>query len=217
MKPKARTSDFVIQEAEGETLIYDLENNKAFCLNETSSLVMKYCNGKSDISDITAAINTKPKARITDEVVWLALNQLEQEGLLRDFDDVESTFDGMSRRAVIRKIGFASAVALPIISSLVAPKATNAQSAAGAVLDQCGPGFPVCGAGLACIGTFTIAVPTIFTSTGNGQCCSGGSFVSGTFCAAACGAALGCDSQPTIPAPADAACTGAGQVTCMYQ
>lgn len=37
--PKGRTNDIIVQELDGEVLIYNLKDNKAFCLNETSSLV----------------------------------------------------------------------------------------------------------------------------------------------------------------------------------
>ncbi len=33
-----RNKDIVIQEIEGEVLVYDLMSNKAVCLNETSAL-----------------------------------------------------------------------------------------------------------------------------------------------------------------------------------
>ncbi len=220
MRPKARTSNLVVQEASGETLIYDLENNKAFCLNETSSLVMKHCDGRLNLTEIAASISGKLDTPVTEEMVWLALSQLDREGLLKDFEDVGSTFNGMSRRDVVKKIGFGSMVALPIVSSIVAPRAANAQSATGAVLDQCGAGFPMCGGGLSCFVTSIRSVPNVSTSTGISQCCdsSGGSFVSGTFCAPSACSAIGCDNQPSIIAPtADPVCTTAGQVTCMYQ
>ena len=43
--PKARKENLVVQESNGEVLIYDLDTNKAFCLNETSALVWQACDG----------------------------------------------------------------------------------------------------------------------------------------------------------------------------
>jgi hypothetical protein len=38
INPKSRQNDLVVQELEGEVLIYDLSINKAYCLNPTSAL-----------------------------------------------------------------------------------------------------------------------------------------------------------------------------------
>ena len=214
--PEAKTLNIVVQESEKETLLYDLENNKAFCLNETCASVWKKCDGTSGIGEIAEAMSKEIGTTVSNDVVFLALEELKKNEIVSDFDGEYSQFDGLSRRDVIRKVGFASMIALPVVSSIVAPKAANAQSATGAVLDQCGAGFPTCGAGLACIATFTAAIPATFSSTGIGQCCSGGSIVSGTLCSGACGV-LGCDGQPTIQVADDPACLGLGQVTCMYQ
>jgi hypothetical protein len=46
--------------------------------------------------------------------------------------------DKTSRRAMIKKAGLATAMALPLITSIVAPSAINAQSTA------CGPGLTFC-------------------------------------------------------------------------
>lgn len=41
--------ELVVQEFEKEVLIYDLNNHKAYTLNETSSLVWRMCDGKTSI------------------------------------------------------------------------------------------------------------------------------------------------------------------------
>ncbi len=213
MRPKARTSNLVVQEASGETLIYDLENNKAYCLNATSSLVWKHCDGERDVVEVKEAIGRELNKPIAEEMVWLALDQLKSDDLLESFDEQGSPLEGLSRRQVIRKIGLASVVALPLISSLVAPEASMAQSGLG-VLAQCGAGFGTCAPGLSCVGTVTVSVPNIATPNALNQCCAGGSVTGGTFCANACGS-VGCDGNTATPAPPDLACTGMGQVTCM--
>ncbi len=47
-KPTQRKAELVIQELNGEVLIYDLGRNKAFSLNETSALVWQACNGEKN-------------------------------------------------------------------------------------------------------------------------------------------------------------------------
>jgi hypothetical protein len=43
-KPISRQSNVVVQEIEGEVLIYDLKVNQAYCLNQTSALVFQLCD-----------------------------------------------------------------------------------------------------------------------------------------------------------------------------
>ncbi len=127
-KPKARASDLVVQESDKELLIYDLYKNKAFSLNETSALVLKYCNGRNSISGISRAIGAELGILISDDIVTLAIEQFANEGLLKDADKVADLFQRTPRREIIKKIGLLSSIALPLVSSIVAPPASTAQS-----------------------------------------------------------------------------------------
>ena len=133
MYPKGRQKNIVVQKLESEVLVYDLSANKAVCLNETSALVWQMCDGKTTVSEIAEKIVEKISQPVTDELVWLAIEQLKKENLLINSDDIESYFAGLSRREVIRKVGMASMVALPIISSITAPTSAQAQSCSGTI------------------------------------------------------------------------------------
>lgn len=140
--PKSRTKNLVIQELEKELLIYDLTNNKAFCLNETSALVFQFCDGNDAVSAIAELMSKKLKISVSEEVVWLALDGLKKDGLLENAPDFEIDFNGLTRRQVIKKIGFASMIALPLISSVVAPTSAMAASCSliapgGIILNVC--------------------------------------------------------------------------------
>jgi hypothetical protein len=128
MRPLARKDELVIQEVAGEILIYDLRSDKAICLNQTSALVWQHCDGEQNISDIASKIKNELNASVSDELVWFAVNQLEKENLLANQEKIPNKFNDLSRREVIKKIGLTSMVALPVISSLVAPMAVHAQS-----------------------------------------------------------------------------------------
>jgi len=67
-------------------------------------------------------------ATISNDFVLFALTQLKEEGLISNGDLIPDGFAGLTRREVVKKIGFASMVALPIVSSIVAPQPTFAQS-----------------------------------------------------------------------------------------
>jgi hypothetical protein len=120
-KPKSRNDEIVVQEINGEVLIYDLRDNRAVCLNETSALVWRACDGTNTVDDIGRMVGN-------DDVVWLALEQLKNERLIDSAPIVSSKFDGMGRREVIKKIGLGAMVALPVVAALVAPTGAYAQS-----------------------------------------------------------------------------------------
>lgn len=127
--PKIKSSDIVVQDLKDEVLIYDLKENKAFCLNETSKFIWQMCNGKNTVADIADKLTKHFKKDVSEDIVYLAITQFEKDGLLANkSEEFADHFGGMSRREVIRKVGFASVIALPIISSIVAPNAAAAAS-----------------------------------------------------------------------------------------
>jgi hypothetical protein len=117
-----------VQDVEGETLIYDLEKNKALCLNHTSALVWQACDGKRTITEINDLLGKQLQAQTDEDIVWLALDQLSKENLIDPTTDLESRLEGMSRREIIKKIGLGSMVTLPVVASLIAPAPSFAQT-----------------------------------------------------------------------------------------
>lgn len=118
--PKARTIELIEQNVDNEHLIYDLQINKAYSLNETSKNVFKACDGETSFDEL------KIRYQYTDDLIYLALDELRKNDLLEG--DYTSPFVGMSRREVVRKVGLASMIALPVICALIAPDAINASS-----------------------------------------------------------------------------------------
>lgn len=156
-----------------ETLVYDLITNKAYCLNETSAEVFNACGNKETFDHL------KSKHNFTDDLIYLSLDELKKNNLLEG--EYNSPFIRMNRREVIRKVSFASMIALPVISSLVAPQALNAASGSSCAF-RCTDG----GSGNnACAGCSSTVTVTTYSSN-NGTCtgatgsftydCSGGLF-----------------------------------------
>src|SRR5262249_21898324 len=129
--PCARKAGLVVQEMPEEVLVYDLDTNKAHCLNRSAAFVWRSCDGKTSISDIARLFETQTGDKVSDDFVWLAIDQLNENALLES--EVKSAFAGRSRREVIKKIGLASVVAIPIVASLVAPKSAMALASCGCV------------------------------------------------------------------------------------
>jgi len=126
MRPKAREHALVIQELPTEVLVYDLENNKAHCLNQTAGTIWHYCDGNRTAAAIADEYSRSVGTVITTEFVWLALDQLAEHNLLQN--RMSETRSGMSRRKAFKTLALSSLIALPVISSLVAPP--NALAAA---------------------------------------------------------------------------------------
>ncbi|MGB7210098.1 MAG: PqqD family protein [Pyrinomonadaceae bacterium] len=122
--PIARKTGIVIQEVPEEVLVYDLDTNKAHCLNQTAALIWKSCDGSNSISDIAKHVESLAGSNVSDDFVWLAIDQLNENNLLEQ--DIKANFNGLSRRDVIKKIGLSTMIAVPVIASLVAPQSAIA-------------------------------------------------------------------------------------------
>lgn len=111
-----------------ETLLYDSEVDKAFCLNQTSALIWNACNGTKTVAEISGELTEKLKSPVTEDLVLLALKGLNKKGLLVHSEEFANELSGVSRREMIKKVGLTTAVALPVISTLIAPVSAGAQS-----------------------------------------------------------------------------------------
>jgi|SRR5215203_2599710 len=141
--PVARNTGLVIQEVPDEVLVYDMETNKAHCLNKTAALVWKSCDGTRNVSQIAEFVGAQAGETVADDLVWLAIDQLGANDLLEK--PVKADFKGISRRDVIKRIGLTSMVALPVIASLVAPPTALAVGSCACTSNgQCGTFAPGC-------------------------------------------------------------------------
>lgn len=129
--PVARKEGLVIQETTEEVLVYDLNSNRAHCLNQTAAFVWKSCNGNNSIPEITRLFEKETGATVQEDLIWLAIDQLNEKNLLEA--EIVSEFAGRSRREVIKKIGLATVVALPIVASLTAPTSALASTSCACV------------------------------------------------------------------------------------
>ena len=144
--PRERTHHLVIQDVEQEMLVYDLDTNKAVCLNPTAKFVWRKCDGKTSVLEISKLLDKELATEATQEVVKLALNELQNANLL----DEDSFFiDGepsVSRRDLIKNYGMPMA-ALPIDMTLVAPVSAQMKSCVPAGQPCTPTGLPCCGGG----------------------------------------------------------------------
>lgn len=152
-KPKARKRRLLIEEANGELVVYDLASHNAHRLNAAAAAIWKSCNGRRTVEDIASKVNAalSPQARRT--LVVQALGDLQRKRLL-DSDDFVG--ERMSRRELMKKLGIGAAAAamLPMISSIVAPTPAAAASCRHAG-EQCDlgpvPSHPCCAGNQFCV------------------------------------------------------------------
>lgn len=122
--PIARSRGLVVQESDSELFVYDLDADRAHCLNASAAAVWRACDGNRSVSEIVAAVERSLKQKVNEDLVLLALDQLGENDLL--INRQERQFIGISRREVIRRVGFASLAALPVIASMAAPESVFA-------------------------------------------------------------------------------------------
>ena len=109
-------------------MVCDLTTNRVFCLNSTASEVWKLCDGTNNVQQITKILTKKLRGNVSEEMVIFSLDELSKENLLAKKVSTEKLFGGVSRREVIRRLGFATMVALPIITAISIPYASQAAS-----------------------------------------------------------------------------------------
>jgi len=130
-KPIARRQGLVIQELPDEVLVYDLERDRAHCLNETAAFVWQRCDGRKSAAQIAHTLGNQFNCEVDERIVWLALDQLGRNHLLEKQPAVPQAMKGMNRRAMVRALGIGAAMAIPLVTSIVAP--TPAQAATGCI------------------------------------------------------------------------------------
>ncbi len=149
-RPLARSEALVTAEAGDELIVYDLTRHRAHCLNRGAAFVWSVCDGRRTIDEIAERAVTALQSEVDGEWVTLALKQLDEAQLLAGRYGYKT---GISRRELVRRLGLGAAVAIPLVSSILAPTPVAAAS--------CLSSGAICSA--------------------SAQCCSG--LCSGTICA----------------------------------
>ncbi|HEX8847095.1 MAG TPA: PqqD family protein [Pyrinomonadaceae bacterium] len=131
-KPQARKSGLVVNEVQNEIVVYDLENHKAHCLNQTAALIWKRCDGRTAPAKIAAQLQKELKAPVNEGLVWYAIEQLSKDDLLVERFQRQKGSAGLSRRELVKRLGLTAVIAIPLITTIVAPTAVEA-AASGCV------------------------------------------------------------------------------------
>lgn len=128
MTPRARQDDIVVTDLPGETLVYDLKTHEAHNLNRTAALVWRHCDGRTTAPELAAVLERELGAPAGEEVVWLALRQLDKTHLLQEPLSALDSPARYSRQHLLRKTAIKGAILLPVVASIVVPTAAHAAS-----------------------------------------------------------------------------------------
>jgi hypothetical protein len=147
-RPVARTEGLIVEELDGDVVIYDTESNKAHALNPLAARIWKHCDGERSVTDLTGLF----AAETPEDAVVNCLSQLERLHLLNAGSIGAGVGGVLSRRQLLRKVAIGAAVAtvvLPLVTSIVAPSAQAAASCQ-TLNASCIPGVKPCCPGLTC-------------------------------------------------------------------
>jgi coenzyme PQQ synthesis protein D (PqqD) len=144
VQPRARQESLVVKEVDGETLVYDRETDQAHCLNPTAASVWKKCDGRTSVRELARTLSAETNSAANEDLVWLALDQLEKVKLLdQPLQKPLGYLGGVSRRQVVRTLGVA-AITLPLVTSIIVP------TRAGGLSPKCCFEPPDCPEGFCC-------------------------------------------------------------------
>jgi hypothetical protein len=137
-----------------ETVVYDLQSKEAHCLSAVAALVFREADGSKSLAEVAELARTELGPQITDQQISEAVDQLDMVSLLEQplvtlhssNGNGEHEKSGVSRREMMRRVGFAgaaAAVATSMITSVVPPTAAAAGSGIPPGCTGCG-GNPDC-------------------------------------------------------------------------
>lgn len=134
-----------------ELLVYDEGTHKAHCLNKTAAIVWLECTGNATVPEIAKKVEKQLHTEGDDTLVGLAIMKLYKSGLLEKTEAGPGGENLPNRRDVLKRVGTAAIVALPIVTTMLVPTPAHAAS----------------------------CFPLLHTCSNNTQCCSGHCGLSG--------------------------------------
>lgn len=118
--PQTKDKGIVLQKLGNELLIYKLSDNQGFSLNQTLTQVYEACALGMTVEQL------EKENGFTKDLIYLSIDELKREELIEA--NTHNHFAGLNRREVIKKVGLSTMLALPVLLSVTAPKASQAAS-----------------------------------------------------------------------------------------
>jgi hypothetical protein len=136
--PAARSDGLLVQTLGDETVIYDTESKEAHCLKPLAAIVYGCSDGHATVAEIASTAEARLGQGVSDADVADAVAQLESVGLLQTALVVRAgnrlvarDGRGISRREMLRRVGFAGAAAAAGTSLVTSIVPSNALALSG--------------------------------------------------------------------------------------
>jgi len=113
--PQPRRDGIEISELHDELILYDTVERRAHALNRTVAAVWQACDGVLSVPELRLRVEQRLGVPLGEEVIWLALRQLEQAKLVTG---LEGRGPRLTRQQVIKAGVLGGVVLLPAITSL---------------------------------------------------------------------------------------------------
>ncbi len=129
--PLAREDGLLVEELDGELLIYDEQSDSACRLNAAAALVWRSCDGTRTVSDLVEAVAPQLGDVADENLVLIALDTLFEHGLIvSGYESRDSFARRLSRRRFFGRVGVAGAAAMaaPVVYSMAIPSPAAASS-----------------------------------------------------------------------------------------
>lgn len=131
--PAARAEGLVVTEVGDEVLVYDQLRNHIHHLNRTSAVVWQLCDGQRAIRDLVRQARPELGAAVDENVIRLALEQLDKAGLLDRPLSLRIPVTTHTRRQVAKRLAAVGAGGLlAAVASISAAEASGPSCQAGA-------------------------------------------------------------------------------------
>ena len=119
MRPLARRDGVLLQTVGDQLVVYDQKRRRLHVLSRSAALIWQHCDGDRDVAQLAEIIGRELGTPVDDEVIRLALEQLDQAELLNLPQASTSQADLVSRRQMVNRAlgGLAAGVLLPVVTS----------------------------------------------------------------------------------------------------
>jgi Coenzyme PQQ synthesis protein D (PqqD) len=130
--PAARSARLLTEPVGDELVVYDLDRDAVHLLNPVAASIWKHCDGRTTVAELAAALSDELELPANDDVVMLALNELQKSHLLEQTQSASMTRRSFSRRQAVKRLAATAGIGLilPAIESLNPPSARAAASQA---------------------------------------------------------------------------------------
>lgn len=125
--------------ADGSTAIFDQRSKSVHSLNASATAVWEACAKGATMPQLLAALTARYGSPVGPETVVHALAQLEAADLIESDARVAAPVSGIDRRSMLKSIGTAGAVAIPVVLTLTGAEQRAYAQAAGSVVTTPAP------------------------------------------------------------------------------